>query len=197
MTSAIQDIQADHAQTLPTHPLEPLSRSEIERGVAILSGSGELSGPLAFSSVSLVEPPKDVVKSFTPGASFARVLRFLGVDESTNGRQAGSFDARVNITTGELLEVQRLSGGQVPFGGRDLVQSIKLTKADPAWQAAVRRRGVEDMSRVQIDMWPGSGPLPDGVDATHRLARTIAFVREDKTDNGYARPLQGLMPMWI
>ena len=59
MTSAIQDIQADHAQTLPTHPLEPLSRSEIERGVAILSGSGELSGQLAFSSVSLVEPPKD------------------------------------------------------------------------------------------------------------------------------------------
>ena len=193
MTSAIQDTQTDHAQTLPTHPLEPLSRSEIERGVAILKGSGELSGQIAFSSVSLVEPPKDEVKTFTPGGPFTRALRFLGVDESANGRQAGSFDARVNITTGELLGVQRLSGGQAPFGGRDLVQSIKLTKADPAWQAAVRRRGVEDMSRVQIDMWPGSGPLPDGVDATHRLARTIAFVREDKTDNGYARPLQGLI----
>ena len=85
---------------------------------------------------------------------------FLGVDEYANGRQAGSFAARVDITTGELLEVHRLRSGQVPFGGRDLMQSIKITKADPAWQAAVRRRGVEDMRRVQIDMWPGSGPLP-------------------------------------
>ena len=193
MTSAIQDIQQDTEQIVPTHPLDPLSRSEIERGVAILKGSGELSGQVAFSSVSLVEPPKDEVKTFTPGTPFARVLRFLGVDEYANGRQAGSLAARVNITTGELLEVQRLSSGQVPFGGLDLMLSIKLTKADPDWQAAVRRRGVEDMRRVQIDMWPGSGPLPDGVDPTHRLARTIAFVREDKTDNGYARPLQGLI----
>ena len=193
MTSAIQDIRQDEVQTVPTHPLDPLSRSEIERGVAILTGSGELRGRIAFSSVNLVEPPKEAVKTFTPGAPFTRVLRFLGVDEYANSRQAGSFAARVNITTGELLEVQRLSSGQVPFGGRDLVQSIKITKADPAWQAAVKRRGVEDVSRVQIDMWPGSGPLPDGVDSTHRLARTIAFVREDKTDNGYARPLQGLI----
>ena len=167
MTSAIQDIQADHTLTAPTHPLDPLSRSEIERGVAILKGSGELSGQIAFSSVSLVEPPKDEVKAFTPGVPFARVLRFLGVDEYTNGRQAGSFAARVNITTGELIEVQRLSSGQVPFGGLDLMQSIKLTKADPAWQAAVktaRRRGyAPGANRYVAGQWSPSrrrGPHP-------------------------------------
>ncbi len=193
MSSAIQDIRQDSEQIVPMHPLAPLSRDEIKRGVAILKDSGELSGQITFSSVSLVEPPKEAVKTFAPDVPLARLLCFLGVDEHANGSQARSFAARVNITTGELLEVERTSNGQVPFGGWDLVQSIKITRADPAWQAAVRRRGVEDMRQVQIDMWPGNGPLPDGVDPTHRLARTIAFVREDKTDNGYARPLQGLI----
>ena len=173
--------------------MAPLSRDEIEHGLALLTESGELTGPIAFSSVNLVEPSKDVVKAFVPGSPIPRVLRFLGVAEYSEARQTASFDARVNITTGELLAVRRITNGQVPFGGRDLIQSIKITKADIAWQAAVRKRGVEDVRQVQIDMWPGSGPVPDGVDATHRLARTIAFVREDQTDNGYARPLQGII----
>ena len=186
MASAIHE---DAPQVSALHPLAPLTQTEIEQGVKILKESGRLTGNLAFSSVNLVEPPKDDVNTFTSGSPTTRILRFLGVDEHT----LGSFDARVNISTGEVLEVQRIASGQVPFGGRDLLQSIKITKADEGWREAVRKRGVEDLSLVQIDMWPGSGPLPADVNPTHRLARTIAFLREDKTDNGYARPLHGII----
>ena len=172
------------------HPLHPLTRAEIERGVATLSESGACQGRIAFSSVSLLEPPKDAVKNFAPGEPITRILRFLGVDEHA---EEGSFDARVNVSTGELLEVRRRAGVQAPLSGRDFVRAVKITKADPAWQRAVRKRGLDDFDRVQIDMWPGSGPAVNGTDPGHRLVRTIAFAREDKTDNGYARPLHGII----
>ena len=169
------------------HPLQPLSKTEIETGVTILNESGKLKGRVSFSSVNLVEPTKSVVKTFVTGDSIRRVLRFLGVDEQ------GSFDARVDVSSGELLEVRRQAGVQAPLSGRDFIRAIKITKADPAWQRAVRKRGIDDFERIQIDMWPGSGPLVNGADPGHRLVRAIAFVRHDKTDNGYARPLHGII----
>ena len=194
MASAIHE---NTPQDSIPHPLHPVTQSEIEQGVAILKESGRLTGRVTFSSVNLVEPAKDVVKTFTPGDPISRVLRFLGVDEHSdehaNGSQTASFDARLNVSSGELLEIRRSAGAQAPYGGRDFIQAIKITKADAAWQQAVRKRGIEDFDQVQIDMWPGSGPVADGVDATHRIIRTIAFLREDKTDNGYARPLHGII----
>ncbi len=175
---------------VPPHPLHPPTRAEIERGVRILSESGACQGRIAFSSVSLLEPPKEAVKNFTPGKPITRILRFLGVDERA---EESSFDARLNISSGELLEVRRQAGVQAPLSGRDFIRAIKITKAHPAWQQAVRRRGIEDFDRVQIDMWPASGPAINGVDSGHRLVRTIAFARQDKTDNGYARPLHGII----
>jgi primary-amine oxidase len=61
----------------------------------------------------------------------------------------------------------------------------------PGWREAMARRGIEDMDRVQIDPWPtGSWGLP--VEEGRRLARCIAYYREEPTDNGYARPIEGV-----
>jgi primary-amine oxidase len=182
-------LSTDKAILSVPHPLHPLTRSEIEKGIAVLNESGQLTGRVSFSSVSLVEPPKEVVKIFVTNDPISRVLRFLGVDEHHNN----SFDARIDVSKGELLGIRRKAGAQSPYGGRDMIRATKITKADAVWQQAVRKRGVEDFDRVQLDMWPGSGPVLDGVDAAHRLVRTIAFLREDATDNGYARPLHGII----
>ena len=104
------------------HPLHPVTQSEIERGVKILKESDQLTDRIAFSSGNLVEPAKDVVKTFAPGDPISRVLRFLGVDEHSdehaNGSQTASFDACVNVSSGELLEIRRNSGAQAPFANR-------------------------------------------------------------------------------
>jgi len=62
----------------------------------------------------------------------------------------------------------------------------------PEWQAAMRRRGIEDLDRVQIDPWPAGSfdsPHEDG----RRISRCIMFLRESETDNGYARPIEGVV----
>jgi primary-amine oxidase len=45
---------------------------------------------------------------------------------------------------------------------------------------------------VQIDPWP-AGTFGLGHEEGRRIARCLAYLRESKEDNGYARPLEGLL----
>src|SRR5258708_13220625 len=69
----------------------------------------------------------------------------------------------------------------------------ELVRADPRWQAAMRQRGVEDFSLCMIDPWScppvaaGLGP-EDG-----RFLMPLTWVRSGPGDNGYARPVEGLV----
>ena len=46
-------------------------------------------------------------------------------------------------------------------------------------------------SLVMVDIW-SAGNYGTEEDRTHRLARPLCFLRTDPTDNGYARPIEGL-----
>ena len=63
---------------------------------------------------------------------------------------------------------------------------------DPDWNAALDRRGVVDRSLVQIDPWP-AGTFGLGHEEGRRITRCLAYFRDSKEDNGYARPLEGLI----
>ncbi|MEM7101225.1 MAG: primary-amine oxidase [Pseudomonadota bacterium] len=171
------------------HPLDPLTPAEIEAGVALLKPHlGEQS---TFSTVALVEPEKSTVLEFAADQKVARVLRFMGYEY---GREDvdGGFDATVNLRTNDV-EVSRINAGQAPIGFADAVNAIRITKADKGWQEAVKARGVTNFDLVQIDPWPSGGFVHPDVPEGHRVHRAISFVREDKTDNGYARPIEGLI----
>ena len=76
--------------------------------------------------------------------------------------------------------------------------AIHLTKNHAQWLDAVKARGVrcdtdEDLALIQIDPWPAGGYPVDQLPKGHRAVRCIAFLREDATDNGYARPIHGLI----
>ena len=45
-----------------------------------------------------------------------------------------------------------------------------------------------------VDIW-SAGNYGTEEDRTRRLARPLCFVRTDPTDNGYARPIEGLRPV--
>ena len=62
----------------------------------------------------------------------------------------------------------------------------------PDWQAALGRRGITDLTRVQIDPWP-AGNFALSHEEGRRISRCLAYYRETDTDNGYARPIEGLV----
>ena len=74
----------------------------------------------------------------------------------------------------------------------DAYRSILALKADPAWRAAMGRRGITDFDRVQIDPWP-TGNFGRDLEAGRRIARCLSYYREEESDNGYARPVEGVL----
>jgi primary-amine oxidase len=171
------------------HPLDPFSHEELSRAVEILRESGRLSDAVRFSGAFPVEPAKDVVRRFAPGNPFEREVRLLGYDRG----RTGSFEARVSLSEGKLLDFVKVSPGHAPLSMMDFVKVIQIVKADPDWQAAMRKRGIEDFALVQVDPWPGGGYAPKEAAEGTRLMRAISFLREFPKDNGYARPVEGVM----
>jgi primary-amine oxidase len=171
------------------HPLDPFSADELSRAVEILRESGHVSEAVRFSGAFPVEPPKDVLRAFEPGTPFARELRLIGYDRE----RTGSFDARVSLSEQKLKSFEKVANGHAPLSMLDFVRVIGLVKADEAWQAAMRKRGIEDFALVQVDPWPAGGFIPPEVPDGERVMRAISFVREHAQDNGYARPVEGVM----
>ena len=173
-----------------SHPLDPLSAAEISSAVDRFREPHDEEQAF-FSSAGLVEPPKASVKA---GAEVPRIARLLGVD----GKADGGFKADVNLASGEVA-VERLPGtAQAPYGFADLGFAVMLTKQNEAWLEAVAERGIavateEDLELIQIDPWPAGGFAHSAIPEGHRAVRCIAFLKEDKTDNGYARPIHGLI----
>ena len=179
------------AKSVTQHPLDPPTKQEIERGAQLVKDS--LNDQIAFCTVALEEPTKENLNHHVSGNSIARVLRFSGYDDPAEDELDGGFDARVDLGNGTVA-IRRIETGQAPIGWADVVRAVRLTKEDPVWLAAMRKRGITDIDNVQIDPWPAGGYQHPSIPAGHRAHRGIAFLREDKKDNnGYARPIQGLI----
>ena len=181
---------ATQRNDIQPHPLEPPTFAEVEKGAQLVKR--QLGERLAFCSVALVEPPKQSLLNYQSEELHPRQLKYCGYDYPDPANIDGGFEAIVNLSN-EQVELKRIVSGQAPIGFIDVVQAIQITKEDPKWLAAVRRRGITDIANVQIDPWPAGGYRHSSIPEGHRAHRAIAFVREDKTDNGYARPIQGLI----
>ena len=172
------------------HPLDPPTAAEVEQGAKMVKA--ELKDSAVFCSVRLVEASKETLKNHQSRTPFERILRYDGFDYPELDKLDGGFSATANLTTGEV-EVSRITNGQAPIGFSDYMSAAKIAKEDPGWQAAMRKRGVTDFTHVQLDPWPAGGYQHESIPQGHRANRAIAFVRENKTDNGYAHPVQGLI----
>ena len=172
------------------HPLSPLTIAEIEQGAALVAA--QLGEQATFSSVNLVEPKKAQVLSHKSGDTVERQLRFVGYDYPPEGQRDGGFEGIVNLQT-EAVDLCRIETGQAAIGLADMAAAITITKSDSGWQEAMRARGVRDFHLVQIDPWPTGGYQHPSIPEGHRVHRAISFVKEDPTDNAYARPVQGLI----
>src|SRR5208283_4673607 len=67
--------------------------------------------------------------------------------------------------------------------------------ASPEFKAALEKHlGISDTRLVMVDIW-SAGNYGSEEDGSRHLARPLCFLRSDRTDNGYARPIEGLRPV--
>ena len=172
-----------------THPLDQISPAEIEKAVDLYKSHEKFDEKTIFSNISLVEPEKQHLREHEATQKIPRILKIVGIDSEPDG----GFLALVNLTE-DKVDVERVSGqAQVQYTIAEIYMAIELTKANKEYQEALGKRGITDMDLVSIDPWPAGGIVHESIEKGHRSFKTISFIKEDKTDNKYAKPINGVI----
>lgn len=185
-TDLIMVTERTQAPTL--HPLEPLSAAEINAAVTIV-GEQQVLGPrVRFAAVTLHEPPKAVVLAYQQGNPVEREAFVCLLDNDSGA----TYEAVVSITSSRVRSWRQVPGVQPPILLDEFLECENAVKAHPDFVAALARRGIHDLSLVMVDPW-SAGNFGAADEQGIRLARALAWLRASPTDNGYARPIEGVV----
>jgi primary-amine oxidase len=171
------------------HPLAPLTVQEAGAAARLaLAATGD-GARLVY--VALAEPDKSVVVGWD---GTARPRQALAV---TYAKPAGlTWMITVDLAAEAVIAKVPVPGAQPPIMLDEWMANADGIKADPAFQAACAKRGVTDMSKVQIDPWPASYFGLDIDQSGKRLARGVAYVLDGPGCNPYAKPIENLVAIW-
>lgn len=186
-TTARRSATGSAASRRLAHPLDPLSSAEIGAAVRVLKAGAQFPEGALFPIVVLNEPPKAEVLAFTQGAPSRREAFAVIYDRTTNK----TFEAVADLKTATVQSWKEMPGVQPGFLVEELTSAPEIVKADSRWQAAMRRRGYTDFTKIQVDGWaPGTYGVTNADGP--RLIRAIAFDRTNATSNVYSRPIEGV-----
>jgi primary-amine oxidase len=175
------------SRTTTPHPLEPLASDEIARAAAVLRRERDLTSSTRFVSIALHEPPKHEVLALVEGHSLDRQAFVVLYDRS----ERQTVEAVVSLTTSRVLSWTTLAGVQPSVMLEEFFAAEEVTRRDARWQQAMGKRGVTDFSLAMLDPWA------TGYDVEcapgRRLLKPLTFLRAGPDDNGYARPVEGLV----
>ncbi len=170
-----------------SHPLDPLSSEEIATASATLISQQQLGPRVRFETIVLQEPPKDAVIRFQAGDPISRNALIVVLD---NDAQA-TYEAIVSLDEQRVVSWEHIPGVQPRVMFDEFAECEAVVQAHPEFQAALRKRGITDPSLVMVDPW-SAGDYGFTEEKGRRLVLARSFVRSSPTDNGYARPLEGV-----
>ena len=171
------------------HPLDPLSVAEISAAVALVLGDARFDAERTrFAYVGLAEPDKAVVARHVPGTPVDRAVHLV----LTVGPEARVVEVVASVSDGALRSVREVAGVRPGLLFEEAFGSIVALQTHPDWLAAMARRGLDDPKLIQIDPWP-AGTFGSPHEEGRRICRCLAYLRDAPDDNGYARPVEGVV----
>ena len=188
MTTAGHSVQVQYSPTEAVHPLDPLSPAEIERAVAILRSDRKLGDRVRFETVELKEPAKESLHARNGTGAPDREAFIILLDNDTGS----THEAVVSLNEGRVSSWSHIPGVQPRLMLDEFFESEKAVKECPEFKEALRKRGIDDTSIVMVDSWPAGNygvPEEEGL----RLSFARSWLRVSPTDNGYARPIEGVI----
>ena len=170
-----------------THPLDPLSKDEIAAASKLLKESGKLPANARFQTILLNEPPKAEVYAFKAGDTFRREAFFVAYDRANNK----TFDGVADLRNQRVVSVREVPDAQPSIMLDDVLMFQSIVRNDLQWQEAIRKRGITEFGKVQVEMWSaGNFGFPE--EQGKRLFRGLSYLREE-SKNPYARPIEGVI----
>ena len=176
--------------TAVTHPLEPLTADEVAQAARVLKADRGLGPTARFVFIALREPPKDVVRAFSPdGPPPPREAHIVLYEKG----ERTTYEAVVSLTEEAVTDWRAIEGVQAPIMGEEFMACEELVQADPRWQEAMRKRGIEDFSLCMVDPWASGYTGPEDHPSKRRICRPLTWVRSEVGEHGYARPIEGVI----
>jgi primary-amine oxidase len=176
-------------RTETTNPLAPLGPEEIRRAASVLREQRGIGPRVRFVTIALQEPPKAEVLAHERGTGPVPERAAAAVLYDRDSQQ--TIEAVVSLDAGVVTSWTTRDGVQPGIMLEEFFATEEVTRNDPRWQEAMRKRGVTDFSLAMIDPWAAGYDLEDP--RGRRLIRPLTFVRSREDDNGYARPVEGLV----
>ena len=188
MATVDRSAQVQSSPATSTHPLDPLSSTEIEDAVAILRAQRKLGEKVRFESVVLNEPAKDAVLSPNGTDPAAREAFIILLDNETGA----AYEAVISLTEGTVKSWTHIPDVQPRLMMDEFFECEQAVKASPEFRAALQKRGITDTGLIMVDPWPAGNY---GVEEENglRLSFARSWLRTSPTDNGYARPIEGVI----
>jgi primary-amine oxidase len=163
--------------------LDPLSAEELAAAVAVVRESGKVGPGARFWGVTLDE---DHARE-----AHGRRARVVVLD-------AGAHTAfEVDVALGEpavALDWRPLDPRNPGMTSEEARTAAAACREDPEFQAVLAKRGITDLSLVMIDPESIGGFEPPEY-AGRRLTWGSVWLKTSPEDNGYARPVQGVVPI--
>jgi primary-amine oxidase len=174
------------------HPLEPLTAGELEDAVALLKDGSEYGPTIRIVSITLKEPVKSLVYQWPNAQSIDREATAVTLDNATG--QVKTVD--LNLTRQEIGQiVVAPEGSQPALTVDEQIECEQAVLNSPLFKDALKRQyKITDTSLVMVDIW-SAGNYGVEEESSQRLTRPLCFLRADPTDNGYARPIEGIRPV--
>jgi primary-amine oxidase len=172
----------------PRHPLDPLTADEVARAWSLVHTHDGLGPRVRVISVALAEP----LRAALPGSGAHHPAERAAFVVLMDRDARKTYEAVVSLTQGRVVSWTHMPGAQPAIVLDEFFECEAAVRADPGWQAAMRRRGVMDFGLTMVDPWSaGNFGIED--EKGRRLSRTLTWVRKSPTDNGYARPVANLI----
>jgi primary-amine oxidase len=174
------------------HPLEPLSAAELEAAVSVLRAAGACGATTRIVSITLKEPAKALVYQWPDGAPIDREATAVLLDNATGKVSTIELNLAESRITRTAVAPQ---GSQPTLTVDEQIECERAVLNSPLFKDALQRQyGLTDTSLVMVDIW-SAGYYGTEEEATQRLTRPLCYLRADPTDNGYARPIEGIRPV--
>lgn len=182
------------SKTTTQHPLDPLAAEEIEQAVAILRSQHGLGDRTRFESVVLKEPAKESLLSLNGGGSILDSVPREALIVLLDNDTAATYEAVVSLTDKEVGSWRQVPGVQPKIMLDEFYECEAAIKQDPQFREAIKKRGITDVDLVMVDPW-SAGNFGIEEEKGKRLSFARCWVRSSPTDNGYARPIEGVIPV--
>jgi primary-amine oxidase len=171
-----------------THALDRLSAEEIELNRSLILAAGHDEATTWFMLVNLIEPEKQIVLA---GTASSRLVGSVLLDRTTGAVTEATVDLTERAVVASRA-VDVAAEGQPPIVAEEFDRVEALLRSDDEWNAAMRRRGIEDVRLVRISaLTAGRFDLPG--ENGRRIVRCLAFLQLDPDDNAWAHPIDGVV----